>query len=134
MPGNDAIAAFEAALPFCACSSHCGTGSGNTNSSSAFAVSVADNSFCACGVAQRILPCAADRQQIAAGDVERGAGALRHPRVGEVNPDAGDHLLDHDRLCHVVDTAGFQPAHDVLGFGQPRHEDDRHIGKARVAL
>ena len=49
-------AAFDPALPFCACSSHCGIGSGSTKSSSLPAASVSDNSFCACGVAHKILP------------------------------------------------------------------------------
>ena len=80
------------------------------------------------------LALAVDREQEAAGDVERGARALRQPRIGQMHADARQHLLDHDRLGDVVDAAGFQPAHDVLGLGEPGHEDDRHVGKARVAL
>ncbi len=56
LPGNEAIdAAFVPALPFCTCSSHSGIGSGRANPSSAS--SVADSSFCACGVAHNTLPC-----------------------------------------------------------------------------
>ena len=73
-------------------------------------------------------------QQIAAGDVERGARALGQPRIGEVDADARQHLLDRNRLCHVVDAAGLQAANDVFGFGQPRHEDDRNVVEAGVAL
>ena len=77
---------------------------------------------------------AVDREQESAGDVERGARALRQPRIAEMNADPRQHLLDHDRLGHVVDAAGLQPAHDVLGLGEPRHEDHRDIGKARITL
>ena len=51
-----------------------------------------------------------------------------------MNPDPRQHFLDHDRLGHVIDAAGFQPAHDVLGLRQSRHEDDRHVAQAGVAL
>jgi hypothetical protein len=44
------------------------------------------------------------------------------------------HLLDDDRLGHVIDATGLQAAHDVLGFGQPGHENHRHVGEAGVAL
>jgi hypothetical protein len=51
-----------------------------------------------------------------------------------VNANAGQHLLDHDRLCYVVDAAGFEAMNDVFGFGQSRHEDDRHMVEPGVAL
>ena len=73
-------------------------------------------------------------QQIAAGNVERGARALGQPRIGKVHADTRQHFLDHDRLGHVVDAACLQSAHDVLGFGEPRHEDDRYVGQTRIAL
>ena len=73
-------------------------------------------------------------EQITAGDVEGGARALGQPRIGEVDADARQHLLDRDRFCYIIDTAGFQAAHDVFGFGQPGHEDDRNVVEAGVAL
>ena len=75
-----------------------------------------------------------DREQIAAGDIERGARALRHPRIGEMDPNARQHFLDHDRLGDVVDATGFEPTHDVLGFGEARHEDDRDAVEPGIAL
>ncbi|MFK4593094.1 hypothetical protein ABIF55_008508 [Bradyrhizobium diazoefficiens] len=75
-----------------------------------------------------------DREQEAAGDVERGARALGQAGVAEMDTDARQHLLDHDRLGHVVDAAGVQPAHDMLGLGEARHEDHGDVGKARIAL
>ncbi len=74
------------------------------------------------------------REQVAAGDVERGAGALRQPRIGEVHANTRDHLVDHDRLGHVVDPADFEAAHQILGLCQSGHEDDRDVGEAWNAL
>src|SRR5258708_3134060 len=59
---------------------------------------------------------AVDCEQESARDIERGARALGQPRVAEMNADPSQHLLDHDRLCHIVDAAGLQPAHDMLGL------------------
>jgi len=54
--------------------------------------------------------------------------------IGEMDADARQQLVGNDRLGHVVDAAGFQPLDDVLGLGEPGHEDDRHMGERLVAL
>lgn len=51
-----------------------------------------------------------------------------------MDANARQHLLDHDWLGDVVDAAGFKSAHDMLGFGQARHEDHGNIGEPRIAL
>ena len=80
------------------------------------------------------LALTAHRHQETAGDVERGLRALRHSGVGQVDANSRQHLLDHDRFCHVIDAAGFQPAHDMFGFGETGHENHRHVGEPGVAL
>ena len=73
-------------------------------------------------------------EQVAAGDVERHAGALGKAGVGEVDADARQHHLDDDRLGDVIDPAGLQPPDDVFGLRQTRHEDHRHMAEAGVVL
>ena len=91
-------------------------------------------SFTACGVHQRISPCAIGGKQRAAGGVERQAGALRRARIVEMHADAGEQNVEHDRLGDIVDAAGFQPLDDVLGLAQAGHEDHRHMGERGIAL
>ena len=135
MPGSAVmIAAFDPALPLRAWSSHCGIGSGSTTSSSLSAAKRIRQQFLRLRRRPHDLAHAVDGEQIAAGDVERGARALGQPRIGEVDADARQHLLDRNGLCHIIDAAGLQPANDVFGFGQPRHEDDRHVVEPGVAL
>ena len=135
LPGRAAmIAAFDPALPLRAWSSHCGIGSGSTTSSSPSAAKRIRQQFLRLRRRPHDLARAVDGEQIAAGDVEGGARALGQPRIGEVDADPRQHLLDRNRLGHVVDAAGLQAANDVFGFGQPRHEDDRNVVQAGVAL
>ncbi len=72
-----------------------------------------------------------DGEQKSARHVERGAGTLSQPCIGEMDPDPRQHFFDHDRLGDVVNAAGFQPMYDVLGLSETGHEDDRYIAQAR---
>ena len=66
------------------------------------------------------LAVAVGGEQVAAGGVERQARALRRAGIGEVDADAGEQHVEHDRLGDIVDAAGFQPLDDVLGLATGR--------------
>ena len=51
-----------------------------------------------------------------------------------MHPDARQHFLDDDGLGDVVDASCLEAAHNVLGLRQAGHENDRRVGKLRIAL
>ena len=75
-----------------------------------------------------------DGHQMAAGGIERDARALGRAGVAKMHADAGTQLVDVDRLGEIVDAAGFQRVHDVLGLGEAGHEDDGHLRQAGTRL
>jgi hypothetical protein len=59
--------------------------------------------------------------------VEGAAGLFHLAGVLHVGGDAGEHFGRADRLGDVVGAAGGKGGDDVLGFGQPGHEDDGDV-------
>ena len=66
--------------------------------------------------------------------VQRIAGLTFFTRALQVHCHAGQHLFGPDGLGHIVHTTGLQRGHQVLGLGQPGHENDRDMGGARGRL
>jgi hypothetical protein len=58
----------------------------------------------------------------------------RAARALQVHVHARQHFLGLDRLGDVVDAARLQRRHQVLGFGQPGHEDDGNVRRGGVGL
>ncbi len=51
-----------------------------------------------------------------------------------MDTDAGAQFIDVDWLAEIIDAAGFQRVHDMLGLGQAGHEDDRHLCHRGIRL
>src|SRR6266511_1394455 len=69
--------------------------------------------------------------QLQVGDPQPDRGRRRHPCAGaaEHRPDAGEHLLEAERLGDVVVAADRQPGHLVLG-GVPRRQEQHRGSRA----
>ena len=61
--------------------------------------------------------------------VKRDPRTLRPPSIGQMHPYASTQFVNIDRLGEVINAAAFERMYDMLGLGQPGHENHRHMGK-----